>query len=188
MEILMKFLVISDIHGSEGCLKTALASFPDFDMLVLCGDYLNHGPRNPLPEGWNPKGVAEILNPLSGKIACVRGNCDAEVDEMVLSFPCLSPYANIFAGGGRIFVHHGHLYERERLLSWLPEKTVIVSGHTHVALLEEDGGRIFFNPGSISLPKCPEGKTCGTIESDCSGIRRVALHSIEGKLLREIRL
>ena len=89
----MKFLVISDIHGSEGCLKTALASFPDFDMLVLCGDYLNHGPRNPLPEGWNPKGVAEILNPLSGKIEA------DEIGEIIREGSVKDCHCSIIVGG-----------------------------------------------------------------------------------------
>ena len=191
----MKILAISDIHGSSSALETALSSFP-CDILLLCGDYLNHGPRNPLPEGWNPKRVAEILNPLAGKIACVRGNCDSEVDEMVLSFPCLNAYTSLFfpnsteskSGGlklnGRIFVHHGHQYDREKLKKWLPEGTLVVSGHTHVTVLEEDGGLLFLNPGSISLPKCDDGRTCATIETDERGIRKISICSIDGKELR----
>lgn len=182
----MKILVLSDIHGSELSLKTSLSSFPDFDLLVLCGDYLNHGPRNPLPDGWNPKGVAEILNNLSDKIVCVRGNCDSEVDEMVLTFPCLNAYTNMFFGTQRIFIHHGHLYSKEKLKSWLPKGTLIISGHTHVTVLEKEDDFIFFNPGSISLPKCDDGKTCGLIEIDENGIKKISLLSIEGKLIREL--
>ena len=194
----MKILVLSDIHGSASALKTALGNLgSDADLLLLCGDYLNHGPRNPLPEGWNPKEVAEILNSNQGRIVCVRGNCDSEVDEMVLTFPCLNAYTNLFfptetknqksfCFNGRIFVHHGHLYEREKLKKWLPEGTLVVSGHTHVTVLEEDGGLLFFNPGSVSLPKCDDGKTCGVIETDAFGIKSVSLFSIEGKLLRTV--
>lgn len=189
----MKILVLSDIHGSSLSLETALKSF-DFDLLLLCGDYLNHGPRNPLPDGWNPKEVAEILNKNQEKIVCVRGNCDSEVDEMVLTFPCLNACTNLFfgdlknAGVHRIFVHHGHLCDRPKLKSWLPKGTLIVSGHTHVTVLEEDEGYYFFNPGSISLPKCADGKTCGLIETDDNGIRSVSLCTIEGKTLREMKL
>ena len=192
----MKILVISDIHGSSEALRTVLKSFPEFDLLVICGDYLNHGPRNPLPEGWNPKETAEILNSLADKIVCVRGNCDSEVDEMVLSFPCLAAYTNIYlapnkAGDGRqnrIFVHHGHLYDREKLKSWLPEGTLVISGHTHVTVLEKDGNMTFFNPGSISLPKCPDGKTCGIIEASETGSIKITLHSIEGKPIRSLEV
>ncbi len=189
---IMKTLVISDIHGSSSSLRTALDSFPDFDLLMICGDYLNHGPRNPLPDGWNPKGVASILNPLAEKIISVRGNCDSEVDEMVLTFPCLNAYSNLFFPtaerklNGRIFVHHGHLYDREKLKSWLPKGTLVVSGHTHVTLMEEEGGLFFFNPGSISLPKCEDGKTCGLIETDENGIKRISLCSIGGTVIRSI--
>lgn len=193
----MKILVLSDIHGSSLSLKTALSSFSDYDLLLLCGDYLNHGPRNPLPEGWNPKEVAEILNSLSSKIICVRGNCDSEVDEMVLTFPCLNAYTNIMVIepvettkkflNGRIFIHHGHLYSKEKLKSWLPKGTLIVSGHTHVTVLEKDDDFLFFNPGSISLPKCDNGKTCGLIETDEDGIKSISLCSIDGKVLRDIK-
>ena len=186
----MKILVLSDIHGSADCLNTALSSFSGFDILLLCGDYLNHGPRNPLPDGWNPKGVASILNPLAEKIIAVRGNCDSEVDEMVLTFPCLNAYTNLFFPtaerklNGRIFVHHGHLYDREKLKTWLPKGTLVVSGHTHVTLMEEEGGLFFFNPGSVSLPKCDDGKTCGLIETDDCGLSRICIYTIEGKLIR----
>ena len=189
----MNILVISDIHGSAAALKTTLDSFPDFDMLLLCGDYLNHGPRNPLPDGWNPKETAAILNANAEKIACVRGNCDSEVDEMVLSFPCLASYTNIFLpprpgqsgeNPNRIFVHHGHLYDREKLSSWLPPNTLVVSGHTHVTVLEKDNGLVYFNPGSISLPKCGDGKTCGLIRTDERGVSEIRLCSIGGETLR----
>ena len=103
----MKYLVISDIHGSAESLEKALDCFgKQADYLLLCGDYLNHGPRNPLPEGWNPKQVASVLNENKERIICVRGNCDAEVDEMVLEFPCLAAYTTVFDSNIRIFVNH----------------------------------------------------------------------------------
>ncbi|WP_191013897.1 phosphodiesterase [Treponema zioleckii] len=189
----MKFLVLSDIHGSASCLQKALDSFEkDCDAIVICGDYLNHGPRNPLPDGWNTKSTAEILNARKDKIICVRGNCDSEVDEMMLTFPCLNAYSNIFVGKpsknsvNRIFVHHGHLYTREKLVDWLPKNTLVISGHTHVCVLEKSDGLVWFNSGSVSLPKCEEGKTCGVVEADENGVSKISLYSIEGNLIKSL--
>ncbi len=191
----MKFLILSDIHGSAACLQKALDSFEkDCDAIIICGDYLNHGPRNPLPEGWNTKSTADILNARTDKIICVRGNCDSEVDEMMLTFPCLNAYSNIFVGKpseknvNRIFVHHGHLYDREKLETWLPKNTLVISGHTHVCVLDKSRDFVWFNPGSISLPKCEEGKTCGIVEADERGVSRISLYNIEGKLLKTLSL
>lgn len=182
----MKYLVISDIHGSALSLQTAIENCgKDADYFILCGDYLNHGPRNPLPDGWDPKKTAEILNSVKEKIICVRGNCDAEVDEMVLEFPCLNAYTNILDDGKRIFVHHGHLYDRTKLNSWLKKGSLVISGHTHVTVIEEDNGIIYFNPGSISLPKCEDGKTCGVVEIN-DGKISISLCSIEGKVIRQM--
>lgn len=185
----MRILVASDIHGSASAAEETLAACPSFDLLALCGDYLNHGPRNPLPDGWNPRGVADALNPLAAKIAAVRGNCDSEVDEMVLSFPCLAPYTNIFADGLRIFVHHGHLFGRERLLGLLPRGTLVVSGHTHVPVLEEEGGLVFLNPGSVSLPKDGSGRSFAVVETS-PGLARVSVRALSGGIVseRELRL
>lgn len=188
----MKFLILSDIHGSAGCLETALASFEkDCDAIILLGDYLNHGPRNSLPEGWDTKKTAQILNEHKAKIICVRGNCDSEVDQMMLTFPCLNAYSTLAipaaSGIRRIFLHHGHLYTRDELSELLPTGTVVLSGHTHVTVMEEANGLFYFNPGSISLPKCEDGKTCGILEISESGGVKALLCSIEGKLLREMK-
>ena len=198
----MLIQVISDIHGSASDLEQALGAFQAKkpDLYLLCGDFLNHGPRNPLPAGYDTKAVAAILNGLKERIVCVRGNCDSEVDQMMLDFPCLAPYTSIFvgegrtAGGGegcsRIFAHHGHLYDRAQLASWLPAGTLVVSGHTHVTVLERDAetGLVFLNPGSISIPKCGDGKTCALIESNGSGVRRITLCGIDGRELRSLPL
>ncbi|MBQ9206430.1 MAG: phosphodiesterase [Treponema sp.] len=188
----MKFLILSDIHGSAQCLQTAIDSFADqCDAIILCGDYLNHGPRNPLPEGWDTKKTAEILNAHKEKILCVRGNCDSEVDQMMLDFPCLNAYTTLAVPAQgelrRIFIHHGHLYTREDLKKWLPPKTIVISGHTHVTVMEEEDGIFYFNPGSISLPKCSDGKTCGILEITAQTIQ-IELYSIENKLIRSIKL
>ncbi len=182
----MKYLVISDIHGSALCLEKVLTAFRgDFDNIIICGDYLNHGPRNPLPEGWDTKKTAELLNSYKDRIICVRGNCDSEVDEMVLEFPCLSSYTNVFDSGRRFFIHHGHLYSKEELASRLPEKTVVISGHTHIYELEQTENAVFFNPGSVSLPKNGNQKTCGLIEVNADGSTKVSLYTIEKELLKE---
>lgn len=185
----MKFLVLSDIHGSAESLEKALASFEkECDAIIMLGDYLNHGPRNPLPQGWDTKRTAELLNERKKKLICVRGNCDSEVDQMMLSFPCLTSYSTIAlpASNGirRLFIHHGHLYNREELASWLPKGTIVLSGHTHVTSMEEENGLFYFNPGSISLPKSDDGKTCGILEVDGDSVK-VSLYNIEGNLIRE---
>lgn len=183
----MKYLVISDIHGSALSLETALKSFEKkADLIILCGDFLNHGPRNPLPEGWDTKKTAALLNEYKQKTVCVRGNCDSEVDQMMLNFPCLNAYTTIFTDNGRrIFIHHGHLYTRDELHELLPQGTLVVSGHTHVTLAEEENGIYYFNSGSISLPKCGDGKTCGIIETLADKKILVQLYSINGSLIRE---
>ncbi len=187
--------VISDIHGSYRFLQTALNSFKSInpDIILLCGDYLNHGPRNPLPQGHDTMACASLLNDNVSKIIGVRGNCDSEVDQMVLKFPCLGPYTTLFfkrntKSCGRIFVHHGHLYTKEQLKEMLPKGTLVISGHTHVSLLEEEGGYFWFNPGSISLPKCEDGNTCGIICTDDDGIKEVSLYTIEGKKLKSLEI
>lgn len=150
----MKFFILSDIHGSVSAFMEATKAFEreGADLLVLCGDYLNHGPRNPLPAGYDPKALAPLINELAGNIIGVRGNCDSEVDQMLLDFPCLGDYAVFFSAGRRFFVTHGHL-PAEKQTAPLRPGDVFVSGHTHVPALEERGGIVFLNPGSPSLPK-----------------------------------
>lgn len=147
----MKLLVASDIHGSAkycGCLLKAFEN-EDADKLVLLGDILYHGPRNPLPDDYSPKEVCEMLNPLADKIIAVRGNCDSEVDQMVLNFNISSDYAEIFVDGTRICLSHGH-----RAVPPLKKGDVYITGHTHVPLNAVEGeGYIHLNPGSVSLPK-----------------------------------
>ncbi|WP_294429661.1 phosphodiesterase [uncultured Treponema sp.] len=185
----MTFLILSDIHGSAECLETALASFESkVDAIILLGDYLNHGPRNPLPQGWDTKRTAELLNARKEKLICVRGNCDSEVDEMMLTFPCLNAYSTIALpapnGIRRLFLHHGHLYTHDELSTLLPKGSIVLSGHTHVTELKEEKGLFYFNPGSISLPKCNDGKTCGILEAEKEKVK-IGLYSIEGKLIRK---
>ena len=150
----MKLLIASDVHGSafwcRKLLEAAEAESPD--KLILLGDLLYHGPRNDLPQGYAPKEVIPMLSAWQEKILAVRGNCEAEVDQMVLPFPCMADYALLDADGITFYLTHGHLWNPDRLPP-LPAGTVFLSGHTHVKLdVTKDGIRCL-NPGSVSIPK-----------------------------------
>lgn len=150
----MKYMILSDIHGSETHLQHMLDVFKtkQCDILVLLGDLLYHGPRNPLPEGHNPAGVAKLLNQYASQIIACRGNCDAEVDQMLLNFPCLSDYALIVDEGIRIFATHGHLYSPDNLPPF-EGINIFLYGHTHLWELQMQNDTLICNPGSIALPK-----------------------------------
>ena len=150
----MKLLVASDIHGSAQYLKLLLDRFKDeqADRLVLLGDVLYHGPRNDLPDGYAPKQVIDMLNPLAARILCVRGNCDTEVDQMVLKFPVLADYGVILDGKRLIYLTHGHIYNEHNLPPVSPGD-VVLYGHTHIPTLRVAEGVTFANPGSVSIPK-----------------------------------
>lgn len=147
----MKLFIASDIHGSAKWCKKMLESFENegADKLVLLGDILYHGPRNPLPDEYSPKTVFEMLNRIADKIICVRGNCDSEVDQMVLDFNVSSDYAVVCDGNTKITFSHGH-----RDVPPLGKNDVYITGHTHVPLnVVETEGYLHLNPGSVSLPK-----------------------------------
>lgn len=148
----MRFLIASDIHGAEAPMRRIASIYSEnhFDKLLLLGDLLYHGPRNPLPSTYNPKAVIDILSGLKDEIITVRGNCEAEVDQMVLPFPVLSECAMVFADGKRIFMTHGHIHTPENHPDGFE---AFLSGHTHIPVLEEKNGIIYLNPGSTSIPK-----------------------------------
>jgi putative phosphoesterase len=151
----MKILFLSDIHGVSLALERALEKGSElgFDRLVLLGDLMYHGPRNGVPDLYDPVKVAEILNSLSEQTIAVRGNCDAEVDQMLLKFPIMSDYSILDADGEKMFLTHGHIYNENRLPP-MGAGTVLVHGHTHIAENRMlDCGMRIFNPGSVSLPK-----------------------------------
>ena len=150
----MKFVIASDIHGSAfWCRKLMeIAEREQPDKLILLGDILYHGPRNDLPEEYAPKLVIPMLEQWKDKILCVRGNCEAEVDQMVLPFPCMADYSEVLADGSRLFLTHGHHYNPENLPD-LPENALFFSGHTHVKLDKVVNGIRCLNPGSVSIPK-----------------------------------
>lgn len=150
----MKLMFASDIHGSAlWCEKMILAYRAEgAEKLCLLGDILYHGPRNVLPEGHDPKGVISMLNALKEEIICVRGNCDTEVDQMVLDFPVLADYALICAEGHTFFLTHGHHYNPVNLPP-LKRGDVLINGHTHIFRAEFVNGVHCLNDGSVSLPK-----------------------------------
>lgn len=150
----MKLFIISDIHGSLYYLKKVMEIFEkeNYDKLVILGDELYHGPRNPLPKDYSPKEVIEILNKYKDKIIAVRGNCDSEVDQMVLNYPIMSDYSMIYLGNKRVFLTHGHIYNIDNPLP-MSEGDILLYGHFHIPMIEKKDERYFFNPGSISLPK-----------------------------------
>lgn len=150
----MKYLIFSDIHGSATRTQEIVDIFQKemCDRMIILGDVLYHGPRNPLPEGHNPKEVVTLLNAHKDKIICVRGNCEAEVDQMVLEFPCLGEYTIVVDEGVRLFATHGHHYNPEHLPS-LTKGDIFLYGHTHLWEVREREGIVICNPGSISLPK-----------------------------------
>jgi putative phosphoesterase len=152
----MKYMIISDIHGSRGQTEKALKQFESIkaDFLIILGDILYHGPRNPLPGGHDPKGVCDLLNKQSAKIIAVRGNCDAEVDQFLLNFPCMSDYTLVVDEAVRLFLTHGHIYSEHDMPAFnLPPGSFFFSGHSHIRGIHENAGITFCNPGSISLPK-----------------------------------
>lgn len=173
----MKFLIASDIHGSAAWCRRLMDALDaeQPDRLLLLGDILYHGPRNDLPEGYAPKEVIAMLNPLASSIIAVRGNCEAEVDQMVLNFPCMADYTTIFdpaaalaadgstreKTGCELFLTHGHVYgagfhNSVDKLPELPAGSILLYGHTHKKVSEPapaHEGVWAFNPGSVSIPK-----------------------------------
>ncbi|MBR4860249.1 MAG: phosphodiesterase [Alphaproteobacteria bacterium] len=150
----MKIMIASDIHGSATYCNDLLEAFEReaADKLLLLGDILYHGPRNPLPDRYDPQAVAKLLNQYKQQILCVRGNCDSEVDQMMLEFPIMAEYCILSVGKRMVFATHGHQYN-EAHLPMLQAGDVLLHGHTHVPMLVDRGEYFYANPGSVSLPK-----------------------------------
>ena len=150
----MKWMIASDIHGSAYYCRELLVAFEreGAQKLMLLGDVLYHGPRNDLPRDYAPKEVIAMLNAIKEKLLCVRGNCDTEVDQMVLDFPVLADYAILVAGERMIYATHGHVYNENKLPP-LQKGDVLMHGHTHVPKCVEHEDYLYINPGSVSIPK-----------------------------------
>lgn len=184
----MRYLIISDIHGCLPRLQRALDYYRrgHFDMLLILGDILNYGPRNSIPEGIDAKGIVEVLNPMAKDIVAVRGNCDAEVDQMLLDFPVMADYALIVDEGRKLFLTHGHVYNPDHLPPG--NFDAVFYGHTHLWHLNE-GIPAFCNTGSITFPKGGNEPTVVTYENGVITVRTLPDETMpEGKVLKTITL
>ena len=150
----MKWMIASDLHGSAYYTRLLLEAMEreQPDRLLLLGDLLYHGPRNDLPRDYAPKEVIAMLNPLAGQVFCVRGNCEAEVDQMVLEFPVLADYCLVPAGKRMLYVTHGHVWTEDRPPRLAPGD-ILLTGHTHIPKCADHGAYVYMNPGSVSIPK-----------------------------------
>ncbi len=150
----MKWMIASDIHGSAYWCRKLIEKYKEeqADRLILLGDLLYHGPRNDLPDEYAPKQVISMLNAMKDEILCVRGNCEAEVDQMVLDFPVLADYALLALDKRMIFFTHGHVYNESNVPP-LKNGDILLHGHTHVPKCVEHESYIYMNPGSVSIPK-----------------------------------
>lgn len=179
----MNYLILSDIHGSKVRLAKALDFFyrEKFDMLLILGDILNYGPRNGLPEGLDAPGVVELLRPLADRIVAVRGNCDSEVDQMLLPFSIMETTALVVDEGRKILLTHGHIYNKEKRPAG--HNAAICQGHTHLWELTREEEGIWLNTGSITFPK---GGNPPTMAALVNGELRVL--TLEGEQLAAMKL
>lgn len=145
----MRYLIVSDIHGDESSARFIVEKYKkgNFDKLICLGDVLYHGPRNDLPLNYNPKEVIKLLNSISSEIICIKGNCDAEVDQMVLSFEIIDKL-DLKLNGYKCHLEHGH-----HLDTYNGNQKIVFYGHTHIPVIEEKNDQLFVNPGSITIPK-----------------------------------
>ena len=180
----MKLFIASDIHGSASYCREMLSALDreNADRILLLGDILYHGPRNDLPAGYAPKEVISMLNPLKDRILCVRGNCDTEVDQMVLDFPILADYALLSLDGVTIFATHGHVYNADHLPPLRPGE-ILLHGHTHVPVWEDHGSFLCLNPGSVSIPKADSPHGYMTLENGLFQWK-----SLDGTVFHELRV
>lgn len=184
----MKILFLSDIHGSLPALESVLRFYDahHYDLLVLLGDILNYGPRNGLCPGLDPQAVAERLNARAAHIVCVRGNCDSEVDQMLLQFPIQGTYSMLLVDGLRFFITHGHVYN-EKHLPQSPSCEVFVYGHTHLHTLQaarpDEGRPAILNTGSPTFPKGGNQPTFATYEN-----HTLSLRTLDGEVLESLTL
>ena len=150
----MKYMFASDVHGSAYYCRKMLDVYKEekAERLVLLGDLLYHGPRNDLPREYAPKQVISMLNDMKKEIYAVRGNCEAEVDQMVLQFPVMADYCILNLDGRTFYATHGHIYN-ENNLPPIQEGDILIHGHTHVLKAEQKEGYVLLNPGSVSIPK-----------------------------------
>lgn len=181
----MKWMIASDLHGSAYYCRQMMDAFAreGADRLLLLGDLLYHGPRNDLPEGYAPKEVILLLNGLKPQLLCVRGNCDAEVDQMVLDFPILADYAVLPVGRRLVYATHGHVHNLKNLPPLAPGD-ILLHGHTHIPAWTEFGEEnLYLNPGSVSIPKEGSAHSYMTLEGET-----LQWKTLEGEVYHELEL
>lgn len=181
----MKYMIASDIHGSAFYCNKMLQALEKegADKLVILGDILYHGPRNDLPKEYSPKEVIKMLSEIKNKILCVRGNCDGEVDQMVLPFPIMADYGIICEKGKSIYFTHGHNHHTEKCPP-LSEGDILLHGHTHIPAWQKFGNEnLYLNPGSVSIPKENSANSYMTLEN---GI--FLWKDLEGNVYHELQI
>ena len=176
----MKLMFASDIHGSYPSCAQMIRKFDEekAERLFLLGDILYHGPRNDLPAGYAPKEVIKLLNSRKESLFCVRGNCDTEVDQMVLEFPILADYALLYLNGRQVFVTHGHKYNTANP-PLIGKGDILLHGHTHIQTVDPSNDFEYINPGSVSLPKENNEKSYMTYEDGVFRIKTLADSKIQ---------
>ena len=180
----MKLMFASDIHGSAYYCRKMLEAYQaeEADRLILLGDILYHGPRNDLPKEYAPKEVIAMLNPMKNDICAVRGNCEAEVDQMVLDVPVMADYALILYGERNLYATHGHIYN-ENNLPPLKNGDILIHGHTHVLKAEKREDYTLLNPGSVSIPKEGNPPSYAILEDGLFTIK-----GFDGTIIKELQL
>ena len=180
----MKLMFASDIHGSAYYCRKMLEAYQaeEADRLILLGDILYHGPRNDLPKEYAPKEVIAMLNPMKNDICAVRGNCEAEVDQMVLDFLVMADYALILYGERNLYATHGHIYN-ENNLPPLKNGDILIHGHTHVLKAEKREDYTLLNPGSVSIPKEGNPPSYAILEDGLFTIK-----GFDGTIIKELQL
>lgn len=180
----MKYMFASDVHGSAYYCRKMLKVYDEekAERLVLLGDLLYHGPRNDLPVEYAPKEVIRLLNNRKNEIYAVRGNCEAEVDQMVLEFPVMADYCILALDGRTFYATHGHIYNKDHLPPMM-DGDILIHGHTHVLKAENMGNYILLNPGSVSIPKEGNPPTYAVYENGIFTIK-----DFEENTVREITL
>ena len=180
----MKWMIASDLHGSAFYCKKMLEAFERerADRLLLLGDLLYHGPRNDLPQEHAPKQVIAMLNEYKNEIIAVRGNCEAEVDQMVLEFPVMADYAILVLNGLTFFATHGHLFNQDQMPP-LKAGDILVHGHTHLLKAEKVNGHYILNPGSTSIPKGGNPATYAILDE-----QDFKIFDFDGNVVKEAKL